>query len=71
VGNNYWRIRIGVGRPPEKSMVSSYVLGNFSEDEQEIMEKITAEISENISLLPIDPRQLEAKLSKLSVTSKI
>ncbi|MDR1333816.1 MAG: aminoacyl-tRNA hydrolase, partial [Holosporaceae bacterium] len=40
VGNSYWRIRIGVGRPLHKSMVSSYVLGNFSEDEEGVIEKV-------------------------------
>ncbi len=33
IGNNYHRIRIGIGRPEFESAVSSYVLSDFSKDE--------------------------------------
>lgn len=29
IGQDYWRLRIGIGRPPIKEMVSSYVLHNI------------------------------------------
>lgn len=29
IGKDYWRLRIGIGRPPIKEMVSSYVLHNI------------------------------------------
>ncbi|PCI85984.1 MAG: aminoacyl-tRNA hydrolase [Hyphomicrobiales bacterium] len=29
IGNDYHRVRIGVGRPAQKSQVANYVLGNF------------------------------------------
>ncbi len=30
IGKNYWRVRLGIGRPEHKSEVSDYVLGNFA-----------------------------------------
>ncbi|MDR1609731.1 MAG: aminoacyl-tRNA hydrolase [Holosporales bacterium] len=33
IGKNYWRIRIGVGRPPAKDLVADYVLSPFYNDE--------------------------------------
>jgi PTH1 family peptidyl-tRNA hydrolase len=33
IGNDYYRIRIGIGRPQRKEEVINYVLGNFSEEE--------------------------------------
>jgi PTH1 family peptidyl-tRNA hydrolase len=33
LGNEYWRMRIGVGRPPLDVSVSEYVLGDFSKSE--------------------------------------
>ncbi len=50
-GTNYWRIRIGVGRPAEKSMIVSYVLGNFSKEESEKLDSIKEIIKDNLSII--------------------
>ena len=34
LGKEYWRIRIGVGRPHEKALVQNWVLNDFSSEEQ-------------------------------------
>ena len=35
IGINYWRVRIGIGRPPHDDMAAkAWVLANFSRDEQ-------------------------------------
>jgi len=66
VGNNYWRIRIGVGRPEMKSMVVSHVLGNFSDEEMPTIEKIATEIADNLpTLFPADVQTLTEKLNAL------
>ena len=39
IGNNYHRIRLGVGRPQNHMEVSDYVLQNFSLDEENFIEK--------------------------------
>ncbi|MDR2158375.1 MAG: aminoacyl-tRNA hydrolase [Holosporaceae bacterium] len=68
LGNDYWRVRIGVGRPKEKSMVASYVLENFSDEEQLWLQNIFREISRNIPLLLENYKQLEAKLNAVAQT---
>ncbi len=35
IGNNFRRVRIGIGHPGDKSRVSNYVLGNFAKADQE------------------------------------
>ncbi len=64
VGSEYYRIRIGIGRPEEKSMVSSYVLQDFDTEQQRIIEKICALITEKISLLLADYKELELTLNQ-------
>lgn len=40
IGNDYFRVRIGVGRPQRKEEVVNYVLSDFTEDEFECIEKL-------------------------------
>jgi len=35
-GENFWRLRFGIGRPEDKAHVSQYVLSNFTEDQTEL-----------------------------------
>ncbi|MSP33793.1 MAG: aminoacyl-tRNA hydrolase [Rickettsiales bacterium] len=52
IGKEYWRIRLGVGRPENKEFeVSDYVLSKFTKDEMVIVEEINKKISTAISLL--------------------
>lgn len=52
LGNsNYIRLRIGIGRPEYSSMVTNYVLGDFLNEEQEIINKKISLIVENFYLL--------------------
>ncbi|MBO7537240.1 MAG: aminoacyl-tRNA hydrolase [Alphaproteobacteria bacterium] len=63
-GTDYWRVRIGVGRPAEKSMMVSYVLGNFTQEEFEKLNDIKKIISENLSILVSnDPKKLESLIN--------
>ena len=48
IGKEYNRIRIGVGHPGDKDKVSSYVLNNFSEDENKIISNTLNSISNDI-----------------------
>lgn len=34
MGDNFWRLRFGIGRPADKADVPNYVLTNFSKDEE-------------------------------------
>ncbi len=47
-GQNFWRLRFGIGRPADKSEVSNYVLSNFSPEEES---KIDQLIQESIDLI--------------------
>lgn len=49
--NNYWRLRMGIGHPGVKELVSPYVLGRFSAEELATITKLINLSVENFSLL--------------------
>tara|TARA_B100001063_G_scaffold204748_1_gene199398 strand:+ start:211 stop:729 length:519 start_codon:yes stop_codon:yes gene_type:complete len=51
IGQDYSRVRIGIGKPKENIEVGDFVLQNFDEDEILGIEKISNNINESISLL--------------------
>ena len=51
IGKEYSRVRIGIGKPENKMSVSDFVLNDFSDDEQEHLEKITENIIDSIAIL--------------------
>ena len=51
VGKNYWRVRVGIGHPGDKDMVSPYVLSDFAKAEQQMVDEIIHDITTNIDLL--------------------
>ena len=51
IGKTYNRIRIGIGHPGEKKLVSKYVLSDFQNKEWQSLSLINKNISKNISLL--------------------
>ena len=51
IGKDYSRVRIGIGKPENKMSVSDFVLNDFSDDEQEHLEKITENIIDSIAIL--------------------
>ncbi len=52
IGKEYWRVRLGVDRPPNVEFeVSDYVLSKFSKDEMTIVENINKKISAQIDIL--------------------
>ena len=50
-GNEYMRVRIGVGRPETKEQVSGHVLDNFSKDDGPWVEAVIDAIAESADLL--------------------
>lgn len=50
-GKDYWRVRIGIGHPGHKEAVTGHVLGNFSPDEQPLLEDVLDTITRNIDAL--------------------
>ncbi len=51
LGVDYLRIRVGIGHPGDKDMVSDYVLSNFRKEELPTLDNIIQETSRHIGLL--------------------
>ena len=49
IGKDYSRVRIGIGRPKQKSKVNTHVLEDFSENEEDRIKDITENI---VKLIP-------------------
>lgn len=53
IGKDYIRVRIGIGKPQEKSDVVNYVLSNFSKEELNKLEGIISHTIEAIEALKV------------------
>ncbi|HJS06684.1 MAG TPA: aminoacyl-tRNA hydrolase [Pirellulales bacterium] len=51
IGNDYRRVRIGIGHPGVKELVHPYVLSDFSKSERDWVETLTDVIADNAELL--------------------
>jgi peptidyl-tRNA hydrolase, PTH1 family len=51
VGNDYRRVRIGIGHPGVKEMVHGYVLSDFSKADRAWVEALTDIVADNVELL--------------------
>jgi peptidyl-tRNA hydrolase, PTH1 family len=54
IGNDYRRVRIGIGHPGVKELVHSYVLSDFFKEERPWVETLCGAIADNAGLLAID-----------------
>lgn len=51
IGNDYNRLRIGIGHPGQKDLVDKYVLSNFKSDEYDLILKTITSVKNNINVL--------------------
>jgi PTH1 family peptidyl-tRNA hydrolase len=51
VGNDYRRVRIGIGHPGVKDLVHPYVLSDFPKSERDWVEALTGVVADNAELL--------------------
>jgi PTH1 family peptidyl-tRNA hydrolase len=51
IGNEYQRVRIGIGHPGVKELVHAYVLQDFAKDEREAFKTLCEVIADNAELL--------------------
>lgn len=65
---DFWRVRIGIGHPGDKSRVSGYVLSDFSKGDQDWLDKSLPSYSKHISLL-LDGQDSDF-MSKVSMDTK-
>ena len=49
IGDNYWKLRIGIDHPGDKEQVTRHVLGNFKENEKKILNSLFELIYLNLS----------------------
>jgi peptidyl-tRNA hydrolase, PTH1 family len=54
IGNNYWRVRVGIGHPGARELVEPYVLQNFEADELEWVKPLIEAMTEAFPLLVSD-----------------
>lgn len=50
-GNPYWRVRLGIGRPEDKSLITPHVLGNFTASEMEWVSPLLEQVTKHFPLL--------------------
>ncbi len=51
LGNNYWRVRLGINHPGHKDLVHSHVLSDFTKDEIPLAENSVKAIAKNVDVL--------------------
>jgi PTH1 family peptidyl-tRNA hydrolase len=51
IGPNYWRVRLGIGHPGDKNLVSPYVLGDFAKADQVWLEPLLDGVARHLPLL--------------------
>jgi len=63
IGNDYKRIRLGIGHPGDKALVHNYVLGDFAKSEQGWVETLCDAIARNAtSIVKGDDAGLQNKV---------
>ncbi len=62
---DFWRVRIGIGHPGQKHLVSSYVLSNFAKSEEEWALNVIETLADNAALVMTDgPEAYEKKIKE-------
>jgi len=61
IGNDYYRVRIGVGRPERKDEVVKYVLSNFTDEEMKCMQSLFPKIKSAIEDIKNAPSKYSQK----------
>ena len=61
IGNDYYRVRVGVGRPEKKEEVVNYVLSDFNENELECIKKNFEIIKKAVSDIENAPSKYSKK----------
>lgn len=51
VGKDYWRVRLGIGRPQHKEQVAGYVLHDFSRAEEKWLEPLLDSVATHMPLM--------------------
>lgn len=68
IGKEYWRIRLGIGHPGNKDLVSGYVLHDFAKADQTWIEPLLDAVSDNLPLMV--EGQPELFMNKVTVATQ-
>lgn len=60
---DYFRLRMGIGRPKDSALVSSYVLSGFGQDKEEIENAILASVAALKDILELGPVKAMNKIN--------
>lgn len=52
IGNGYWRLRLGIGHPGDRNLVTSYVLSPFPRSDHDWLMNLLQKIAEEFQYLP-------------------
>ena len=64
LGRDYWRVRLGIGHPGDKEMVTGHVLGDFAKADKAWLEKFLEAIAEHADRLV--KNDMDGFMSKVS-----
>jgi PTH1 family peptidyl-tRNA hydrolase len=70
IGNDYRRVRIGIGHPGNKELVHPYVLSDFAKNERGWVEALTDIIASNAELLALGQDSSFQNKVHLAMTAK-
>ena len=66
IGQDYWRVRLGIQHPGDKAKVHGHVLSNFGKDDRALVEKQLEALAVNFSLFfSHSPEGLMSKVSDI------
>lgn len=68
IGKDYWRVRLGIGHPGNKDLVSGYVLHDFAKADQSWIDPLLDAVSDNLPLI-VDG-QPELFMNKVTVATQ-
>lgn len=51
LGPHYWRVRLGIGHPGNRDLVSSYVLGKFAAEDEKWLSPLLGAVAEHAAIL--------------------
>ncbi len=71
IGQDYWRVRMGIGHPGDKDKVTGYVLHDFAKADQAWLEKLLPAVAKELpKLLQGDPGSFMSRVAFLTAPPK-
>ena len=64
IGNNYYRLRVGIDHPGIKHQVSNYVLNKFTDGEMNVIDKKLDKVTKNFEVLLSDSSLFLTKIAE-------